>query len=68
MKLHQLIELMDPDTPVCIEYRFEAIKYYSVSELLDDYMFYEEIRNIEIETIWHSQNLYQCIVIKLKLY
>ena len=68
MKLRKLIDLMDPDTPVCIEYRFEAFKYNSVAELLDDYMFYDEIHNIEIETIWHSKNLYECPVIKLKLF
>ena len=68
MKLHQLIDLMDPNTPVCLEYRMEIYKYDHAATLMEDYMFYEEVRELKIEAIWHSRYLYHCIVVKLELY
>ena len=44
MKLCDLIDKMDLDTPVVIEYRFNLLPYDSVQELLNDCLLYEEIK------------------------
>ncbi len=66
MKLFQLIHLLDPNMTICLQDDDFAIRYDSVDELIQDFIYYEEISTQEIREIWYSKNLYGCLVITLK--
>ena len=66
MRLHQLVHLLDPNMTICIQDDDMALRYDSVDELRQDFIFYEEVSLREIREIWYSKNLYGCLVITLK--
>ena len=65
MKLHQLVELLDADTPVCIQDSHGITQYEDAEELAQDWAFYEAIRNREISAVWYSRTLYKSVVIHI---
>ena len=65
MKLRDLLSVLEPGTPFAIGYELETYKYECVEELCEDFVFYEEIRDKVIYSIWYSKSLYNCMVIDL---
>lgn len=67
MTLNDLVKLMARDTPICIRHGFGPVlvKYDTVEELVEDYLFYGDLMGRPIKEVWFSKNLYNCIVIDL---
>lgn len=66
MRFHLVLALLDADTPLAIEKDYQIFKYFSVTELREDSLFLDEIWNMDIDSMWFSKNLYECMVFKLK--
>ena len=64
MKFHQLFKTMCSDTKIAIEYGYQLLPY-KVTELEEDFLFYEEIKDMEVTEVWYSK-IYGAIVIKVE--
>lgn len=63
MKLEDLIKVLAEDQKVSIDYNYERYTY-RVYELLEDFVFYDEIKDREIKLVWYSV-VYQAQVIEI---
>ena len=63
MKFSELFKVMDADTRITIDYGYNMLSY-TVDKLGEDLLFYEEIKDREVTSVWYSQ-VYRAIVIEI---
>ena len=63
MKFKDLFAVIEPGTRLVIDYNYEMLQYRT-DELYEDSLFYESIKDKEVETLWYSI-VYKAQVIKL---
>ena len=63
MKFQELFKVMDPDTKLAIDFKYNRYTY-KVEELEADFLFYEEIKDREVTSVYYSTT-YNAIVIEL---
>lgn len=65
MELEELISKLDRNMPVAIQVRNNNIlRYDTVADLWEDFLFYQGIRFKLVKQVWYSKNLYNCLVIE----
>lgn len=65
MKLIDLLKVFEYNLPFTIELDGDHFCYRSTDELWKDSVFYEEVKNKVVTSIWFSKYLYETIVIVL---
>lgn len=65
MRLCNLTMLMADNMPITIQYKGETVRYDSLADLREDYMYYDIVLFRKVVEIWHSQTLYNSIVVVL---
>ena len=64
MKFSEIIELMEGDTQIVVDVNGELYPY-KVDDVMEDFIFYDSIRDQEIERLWYSV-VYKAMVIILQ--
>ena len=64
MKFKELFHVLEATTKISIDYGLKDYPY-KVYELGEDFLFYEEIKDLEVTEVWYS-TIYNAIVIKVE--
>ena len=63
MFFHELFNLFDPDVKLAIDFQMQRYPY-TVEDLREDFVFYEEIKDREVNAIWYSR-VYDAIIVEI---